>query len=816
LFKPGEQPSVARTTQISKGGSSQILKIVRGIAPHWLCLLLLFPGAVLVAGAPPSGPRFVPGQILVKPKASLAETNWAEKLVHHGASHRRTLDRLNVRVVGVPEQKAEAVLAALRDDPEIEFAERDYIAQADYMPNDPYVTSGTAWHLSRIQAQSAWDLTAGVSDILVGVLDSGINAAHPDLAGQFVPGYDYVSFDTDPADDFGHGTAVAGTIVAAGNNGVGSAGVAFGCRVLPVKVVDSTGYATYSALASGIRYATDHGVRVINMSVGGSSSSSTLQAAVNYAWNSNVVLVASAGNNSDNVPQYPSACDHVIAVSATEPDDTRASFSSFGTYVTLSAPGDTIWTTDNDLAQPYGSWRGTSFSSPIVAGVAALMASENPLLSNTQIVALLEQTADDIGAPGRDIYFGFGRVNAFRAVTAASTESGDIPPPPPDTNSPSVMLVVAPKNGARLTVPQTMVSGTAWDNGGGLQEVQVLVNDIAQPVTGTSHWSAQISLAAGLNVLKVRSVDLAGNLSAEVIRKFTFVVHAPINAQINGSGSITPEPNGNLFEIGKTYSLKAVPAPGQVFAGWNGEYSASPIFHFVMQSNLTIVATFVPTPFPPVKGSYAGLAADTNGVLPQSSGCFKLTMTSLGVFTGQLRVGGHRYAFHGRFDLNGDATVSVNRKQLTPLTLAVHVDLNTPNDRIDGSLTDGSWTSALTGDREVFNVLNPAPQAGLRQFVLERADDTSITAATGASTISVNGATSVKGRLQDQRAFSAASLLASNGDYPFYLSFNQGTEVVIGWLNFPAAPSPTASGTVLWVRTGTNAFAATLQAASAP
>ena len=179
-----------------------------------------------------------------------------------------------------------------------------------------------------------------------------------------------------------------GVVAAAGNNRVGVAGVAFGCAVLPVKVMDASGFASYSCLAQGIKYAVDQGARVINISIAGSSSSATLQGAIDYAWSNNVVIVAAAGNNANNTPQYPAACDHVVGVSATEPDDSLASFSSYGSFVSLSAPGDNIWTTQDSLNDPYGAWRGTSFASPIVAGVAALVVSENPSLSNTQIVSI--------------------------------------------------------------------------------------------------------------------------------------------------------------------------------------------------------------------------------------------------------------------------------------------------------------------------------------------------------------------------------------------------------------------------------------------
>ena len=859
-----------------------------------------------------AGPRYVPGQILIKPRASLSETNFLGKLRPHGARNRRTLRHSGVRVVAVSEDQAEATLAALQHDPDIEFAERDYLAQAAFLPNDPCVDTGNEWHLANIQAVSAWNFTVGLSNTIVAVLDSGINAAHPDLAGQVLPGYDFLNNTNDTSDDFGHGTAVSGAVVADGNNAIGVAGVAYGARVLPVKVMDSSGFASYSCIAQGISYAVDHGARVINISIAGSSSSATLQGAIDYAWSNNVVIVAAAGNNANNTPQYPAACDHVVGVSATEPDDSLASFSSYGSFVSLSAPGDNIWTTQDSLNDPYGAWRGTSFASPIVAGVAALVVSENPSLSNTQIVSILERSADDLGPAGCDPSFGFGRVNAYRAVSEAALEPGALPPmlasgpavmlsspadstqfplgatvpvaavasagtssalitnvllvangeplasftappfnvdwtpvepgryaltalavddqgvcvtSPPvwiqvagqDTKAPSIRIIGGPATGARLPSPAISLAGTARDSSG-IDRVEVQVNGgQTQTASGTTNWSAEILLAPGKNVVQVRSVDAAGNVSSEAMRLFTYVVLAPLVLETNGSGKVIPNLDGRLLEVGRTYTAKAVPGSGQAFAGWSGAASQSPVLSFIMQSNLVLVANFVTNPFPPVRGGYAGLMADTNGVLPGNSGYFRIAMTGSGLFTGRLFVGGRGFGFHGRFDTAGDASVTVKRGRLNPLALALQVDLADGTEQITGWVTNGGWASGLVGDRNVFNARsNPAQQAGSRAFFLQEEAGAASAAAAGTSVIHRSGATRVRGKLSDGRVFSAGSLLAKNGDYPFYLSLNHGNELVIGWLNFPPTNAPTASGTVLWVRNGTNGFAATLQAASTP
>jgi len=192
---------------------------------------------------------------------------------------------------------------------------------------------------------------------------------------------------------------------------------------MPLVVVDANDFAAYSDIASAFQFAADHGVRVINASLGGPNPSDTLQIAVNYAWNEGAVIFAAAMNDSTDSPYYPAASTYVVAVSATDSNDHLASFSNYGNWITLAAPGTNILTTVNGGGYTY--WNGTSFSAPIVAGVAALCLAVNPALSASDLVSLLKQTADDIGPPGFDLSFGWGRVDAFQAVSAAQ-------PPPPD------------------------------------------------------------------------------------------------------------------------------------------------------------------------------------------------------------------------------------------------------------------------------------------------------------------------------------------------------------------------------------------------
>jgi len=338
---------------------------------------------------------------------------------------------------------------------------------------------------------------------------------------------------------------------------------------------------------------------------------------------------------------------------------------------------------------------------------------------------------------------------------------------------------------------------------------------LSQPAKGTTNWSVQVALAPGPNLIRMHSVDLAGNVSRETTRTFTYVVNVPLTVQTNGLGIVAPDLNGAQLEIGRTYRVRAVPGPGQLFTGWDGMPWQSPVLTFVMQSNLTLVANFVPNPFLTVRGTYAGLVANTNGITPGSSGYFALAVTAGGRFSGRLLLGAARHGFQGQFNLAGDAAVNVPRALAGPLNVVLHIDLTNGTDQATGSVADGNFVSEMAGDRNIFNAqLNPATQAGLRSFILERTD-ASGTAAAGSSRISRSGAASVRGKLGDGRVFGTASTLAKSGDYPFYLTLNGGSEVVIGWLKFPAGPVTGPSGRLLWLKTGTNAFTATLQAASA-
>ena len=375
----------------------------------------LFVWVVLFAWAA-DVPSHVPGRLLAAPRPGIDVNLLTYTLKIHAAVVRKHWPQTAVLTLEVPEESSEAIRESLERTGLFEYVERDRYAHTAEAPNDPGFLS--EWHQFKIQSPQAWSVTTGSPSVMVAVIDSGVFGTHPDLTSNLAPGWNFLQSNSDTSDLQGHGTAVAGTIAAAGNNGIGVAGVTWQSHIMPLVVVDENDLAAYSDIAEAIRYAADQGVRVMNISLGGADSSATLQSAVDYAWDKGALIFAAAMNNVASTPSYPAACNHVMAVSATDTNDHLASFSNYGDWIAISAPGSSILTTTNGGGYAY--WFGTSFASPIAAGVAALSLSVNPSLTNAELVTILETSADRVGLPGFDPSFGWGRVNAFNAVLAAT------------------------------------------------------------------------------------------------------------------------------------------------------------------------------------------------------------------------------------------------------------------------------------------------------------------------------------------------------------------------------------------------------------
>jgi len=380
----------------------------------------------------------VPGQVLIKFKDGVLQAEKDNLLRNNQVQVANKLDALGVLVLRVPEVAEEKVVAALSKNPHIEYAELDYLAEAYAVPNDSYFSN--QWGLENtgqtingvtglmdadIDASTAWDKTLG--GVRVAILDCGINQSHEELTSKIVASKDFTGSTSGFNDIYGHGTHVAGIVAALTNNSKGVAGVCPNCLLLNGKVLNDSGSGAYSWIANGITWTVGNGAKVINMSLGGSTPSKTLENAVNYAWKNGVVVVAAAGNSNNPSKTYPAAYTNTIAVAATNNLDQKASFSSYGVkWVDVAAPGEYIFSTWKDSSSRYnpqpecdltGCYKyasGTSMSTPIVSGVVGLIWSTDYGTSAPAVRTRLESTADKITGTGT--YWSAGRVNAANAV----------------------------------------------------------------------------------------------------------------------------------------------------------------------------------------------------------------------------------------------------------------------------------------------------------------------------------------------------------------------------------------------------------------
>jgi hypothetical protein len=447
------------------------------------------------------------GRILVEPGAGMSSGDLDKILKTHGGK-RRKIGQSNLHVVELPAGASEiAVVEQLRRNPNFKLVSLDERVKSTMDVTDPYI--GSEWHLAKIGAPTAWDTSQGAG-VTIAILDSGVDMTHPDLVANLVPGFNVYDNNTNTADVCGHGTAVAGSAAARTNNGVGVAGVAGQAKIMPVRIAykDPTSgscYAYASTIASGITYAADNGARIANVSYGPLAGIAAIQSAAQYMKNKGGLVFVSAGN--DGLDQNITPTTSLIAVSATDSGDNKASWSSYGTFISLAAPGAGIWTTSNGGA--YGGWNGTSFSSPVAAGVAALMMAVAPALDGAQIEQLMFSSALDLGTPGRDPNFGYGRVDAAAGVSAAQAwvPVADTQPPTSAITSPA----------ASASVSGTVAVAVAAADNVGVERVELKVNGTVVGADSASPYSFSwdsTGVPNGMNTLVATAYDRAGNVTA--------------------------------------------------------------------------------------------------------------------------------------------------------------------------------------------------------------------------------------------------------------------------------------------------------------
>ena len=370
----------------------------------------------------------------------------------------------------------------------------------------------SAWHLTKIAATTAWDTTQGLGQTIA-IIDSGVDPTHPDLVGRLVAGWNFYDGNSNTTDLSGHGTGVAGAAAATTDNTIGVASVAGLAKIMPLRVTAPDGFGYWSMMAQAMDYAASKGVRVANISYDALLTSSAVVNAAQSAKVNKGMLTVIAGGNNDIVETWtPSTA--VIAVSATNQSDVLTTWASRGPYVSLAAPGIDIWSTNRGGS--YSTWYGSSLSSPVVAGVLALMFSANTALTAAQAESALFASADDLGTAGRDSLYGYGRVNAAAAVAAAL---GTAPPDPPasDVTAPTISIT-APAQSA--TVKQTVaITATAAD-AVGVTKVEFRAAGALKATDTNAPYSFSwdsTKVANGAITLEVRAYDAAGNTTSASI-----------------------------------------------------------------------------------------------------------------------------------------------------------------------------------------------------------------------------------------------------------------------------------------------------------
>ncbi|AZV45297.1 hypothetical protein BAOM_4719 [Peribacillus asahii] len=378
---------------------------MRTLLSFLLIFTLYLINGSLAAATDPSA-----NQLIIKFNDSTSSTQKQTIFQTVHANELSTIENGNFSLISLPEgSDLNTVAATLSAFQQVELVDRNYEVTPNHTPSDPYYSK--QWHLKKINMPKAWNVTFGSPDIKVAVIDAGVQTSHPDLKAHIIAPYNALTGGKSiPAS--AHGTHVAG-IIAASMNKTGITGIAPKVKIIPINVFEGEEADIYTVV-DGIDYAVQAGADIINLSLTTEDYTDVLDYAVQEAYKKGVIVVAAAGNDNTSRLQYPASHKHVIAVSATTQKDTRAAFSNFGSYIDLAAPGVDIYST-----VPKGRYAkdsGTSMAAPTVSGACALILSKNPFLTPTEVENILKKSSVDLGAKGRDKYYGYGRINAYAAL----------------------------------------------------------------------------------------------------------------------------------------------------------------------------------------------------------------------------------------------------------------------------------------------------------------------------------------------------------------------------------------------------------------
>lgn len=364
-------------------------------------------------------PSHKDGEVVIRIKPGFTAQNAAE-VINAGVKKTFTIGEMKYAVLTlVAGTTVQDALNKLEGNKAIDYVEPNFIYKASIVPNDPEYSTRQYCH-QRMDSEQAWNTTTGSSSVVIAIVDTGVNGLHPEFTGRMTSGYDEVNniplSGNENSDDYGHGTHVAGIAAATGNNGVGVAGVDWNCRIMPIKVLDSSGSGSNDTISQGIEFAANNGANVINMSLGGKGLSKSIEDAINLANKNGVAVVASMGNSGTTSVEYPAASQGVIGVGSSNAMDEVSFYSTKGYYISVCAPGEEIISTS--MEGSYVTFSGTSMASPQVAGAVSLLLAANPGWTTNQIRSQLEGTADNIMGTGYNSSSGYGRINLANALSA--------------------------------------------------------------------------------------------------------------------------------------------------------------------------------------------------------------------------------------------------------------------------------------------------------------------------------------------------------------------------------------------------------------
>ena len=472
--------------------------------------------------------------LLVKFKPQVSDSARLSITNAYGLKQESVISQIDVFIFKIPEHAQQTVLNALQKNPNIEFAEPDQFFEPELVSNDA-LRNGAQYPHSTMRLPQAWDVAVGSTTVRVSNPDTGIDVTHPDLAPNLLMDLAYNSADgsSDVLPSYPHGTSTAGCIGAKTNNELGIASSSWNVEIIPIKVSNrDDGYASSTAICKAITYAADHGARVVSVSYGVGGSSSVNSAGQYLRQKTEGLLFVSAGNQNS----YSSALNYpyIIVVGATDSKDNKATFSNYGPFIDLVAPGVSVYTTSGPSG--YGSKSGTSFSSPLAASVAAYLFSVYPSATASEVEQALFNGAIDLGEPGRDDYFGYGRVDAFGALAFFDSGEPIIDTPEPDTIPPTIEIT-SPEQGSTVSGSVT-IAATASDNIG-VTKVEfylgttLLATDTTEPYAYS--WDTS-SVANGEYMLQAKAYDAMNNIGSSAF------VEVIVDNQIVVLLSFSPKP----------------------------------------------------------------------------------------------------------------------------------------------------------------------------------------------------------------------------------------------------------------------------------